>query len=96
MSIDPGLLDDDLGGAMSTETLLAHDLVPDGLPASSRGLIHHIGGTRYLVLSLVTERFGPIVWWSQPDVEEALSTLQRWAPRCIRLSSNILQMRANL
>ena len=36
MNTDPDL-DDDLSGAMGTETLLAHDLVPDGLPASSRG-----------------------------------------------------------
>jgi hAT family C-terminal dimerisation region len=26
-----------------------------------------------------TERFDPIAWWSQPDVEEAFHTLQRWA-----------------
>jgi hypothetical protein len=26
-----------------------------------------------------TERFNPIAWWSQPDVEEAVHTLQRWA-----------------
>ena len=36
MNIDPDLLDDDLSSTMGTETLLAHDLVPDGLPTSSR------------------------------------------------------------
>ena len=46
MNIHPDLSDDDLSSAMSTETLLAHDLVPEGLPASSKGpaeqQIHHI------------------------------------------------------
>jgi hypothetical protein len=36
MSIDPDLLGDDLSSAIGTKTLLAHDSVPDGLPASSR------------------------------------------------------------
>jgi hypothetical protein len=27
----------------------------------------------------VTETFDPIAWWSQPDIEEAFPTLQRWA-----------------
>jgi hypothetical protein len=36
MNIDPDLLDDDLSSAMGTETLLDHDLMPDGLPTSSR------------------------------------------------------------
>ena len=35
MNIDPDLLDDDLSNAMGTSALLAHDLVPDGLPTSS-------------------------------------------------------------
>jgi hypothetical protein len=26
-----------------------------------------------------TERFDPIAWWSQPDIEEAFPILQRWA-----------------
>jgi hypothetical protein len=26
-----------------------------------------------------TERFGPVAWWSQPEVEEAFPILQRWA-----------------
>jgi hypothetical protein len=38
MDIDPDLFDDDLSGAVDTGALLAHDLVPDGLPASSKGL----------------------------------------------------------
>jgi hypothetical protein len=37
MNIDPDLLDGDLSSAMGTETLLGHNLVPDGLPASSKG-----------------------------------------------------------
>jgi hypothetical protein len=59
-SIDLGLLDDDLSSAMGTETLLAHDLILDGLPASRRGLMHHIGGTRCLVLS-VTDWFDLLI-----------------------------------
>jgi hypothetical protein len=59
MSTDPDL-DDDLSSAMGTETLLAHDLVPDGLPTSGRGpaeqQIHHIGGTRYLVVDQTANR----------------------------------------
>jgi hypothetical protein len=39
MNIGMDLLDDDLGGAMGTETLLALDLVPGGLPVSTRGLV---------------------------------------------------------
>ena len=38
MNIDPNLFDDNLSSAMGTETLLAHDLVLDELPASSGGL----------------------------------------------------------
>ena len=30
MNVDPDLLNDDLSSAMGTETLLAHDLVPEG------------------------------------------------------------------
>ena len=37
MKIHPDLSDDDLSSAMGTETLLAHDLVPDNLPASTKG-----------------------------------------------------------
>jgi hypothetical protein len=54
MNIDPDLLDDDLSSAVSTETLLTHNLVPDRLPASSGGLLNSrytiFGGTRYLVV----------------------------------------------
>jgi hypothetical protein len=46
MNIDPDLLNDDLSSAMGTETLLAHDLVLDGLSASSGGLLNR----RYTVL----------------------------------------------
>jgi hypothetical protein len=38
MSIRPDLFGDDLSSAVGTGTLLAHDLVPEGLPASSKGL----------------------------------------------------------
>jgi hypothetical protein len=59
VNTDPDL-DDDLSSAMGTETLLAHDLVPDGLPASSRGpaeqQTHHIGGKRYLVVDQTANR----------------------------------------
>jgi hypothetical protein len=37
MNIDPDLLNDDPSSVMGTETLLAYDLVPEGLPASSEG-----------------------------------------------------------
>jgi hypothetical protein len=78
MSIDLDLLDDDLNSAVGTKTLLAHDSVPNGLPASSRG-----PGTPYRRDKIpgtipVTEGFDPIAWLSQPDIEEAFSTLQRW------------------
>jgi hypothetical protein len=38
MEIDPHLLDDDLSTAASTETLVGHDMAPEGLPASSKDL----------------------------------------------------------
>jgi hypothetical protein len=54
INIDPDLLNDNLSSTMGTETLLAHDMVPKGLPASSKGLaeqqVHHIGEARYLVV----------------------------------------------
>ena len=60
MNIDPDLLSDDLSSAMSTETLLAHDLVPEDLSASSKGLaeqqIHHIEGIRYLAVDQTANR----------------------------------------
>jgi hypothetical protein len=37
MDIDPDLLSDNLSSMMGTETLLAHDVVLEGLPASSKG-----------------------------------------------------------
>jgi hypothetical protein len=50
MNIHPDLFDDNLSSAMGTETLLAHDLAPEGLPASNKGPaeqhIHHIGGSK--------------------------------------------------
>lgn len=60
MNIDPDLLDDDLSSAIGTETLLAHDLVSVGLPASSREpakqQIHHIRGARYLAVDQTANR----------------------------------------
>jgi hypothetical protein len=60
MNIDPDLLGDDLSSAMGTETLLGQDLVPDGLPVSSKGpaeqQIHQIGGARYLVVDQIANR----------------------------------------
>jgi hypothetical protein len=56
MNIYPDLSDDDLSSAMGTETPLPHYLVPEGLPACSKGSaeqqIHHIEGegARYLVV----------------------------------------------
>src|SRR3954451_23625693 len=59
MNIDPDL-NDDLSSAMGTETLFAHDLVPEGLPASSKGpaeqQIHHTGGVRYLAVDQTANR----------------------------------------
>ena len=46
MNIDPDLLRNGLSSAMSTEALLAHDLVPEDLPASSSGL----RSSRYITL----------------------------------------------
>jgi len=37
MNVDPDLLDDYFSSVIGTEMLLAGDLVPDRLPASSRG-----------------------------------------------------------
>jgi hypothetical protein len=37
MDIDPDLLNDNLSSTMGTETLLAHDMVPEGLSAPSKG-----------------------------------------------------------
>jgi hypothetical protein len=37
MDIDPDLLNDDLSNVMATETLVACDMVPESLPASSKG-----------------------------------------------------------
>ena len=75
ISINPDLLDDDPSSAMGTETLLAHDLMPDGLPASSGGHDTPYWRDKIPGRIPVTERFDPIAWWSQPYIEEASSTL---------------------
>jgi hypothetical protein len=60
MNTDPDLLGDDLSSAMGTETFLANDMVPDGLPASSKGLaaptVHRISGARYIVVDQSANR----------------------------------------
>jgi hypothetical protein len=60
MDIDPDLLSDDLSSAMDTDTLLAHDLVPEDLPASSKGpaeqQVHHNRVVRYLVVDQTANR----------------------------------------
>jgi hypothetical protein len=63
MNIDPDLLNDDLSSAMGTETLVARDMVPENLPASSKGpaeqQMHYIRGERYLVVDqIANRRFG--------------------------------------
>lgn len=47
MNIDADLLGDDLSSATGTETLVAHNLVPDGLPTSGgpEQQVHYIRGT---------------------------------------------------
>ena len=60
MSIDPDLLDDDFSSVVDTETLLAHDLVPDGLPASSRGPDTPYWRDKIPSFIPVIERFNPI------------------------------------
>ena len=62
MSIDPDLLDDDFSSAMGTETLLSHDLVPDGLPASSMGPNTPYWRDKMPSTIPVTERFDLIAW----------------------------------
>jgi hypothetical protein len=62
MNIDPDLLGDDLGSAMGTETLLAHDLVRDGLPASSSGPDTPYWRDKIPGIIPVIERFDPIAW----------------------------------
>jgi hypothetical protein len=56
MDIDPHILDDDL----STDTLLGHDMVPEGLPASRKEpaeqQVHHIKRVRYLVVDQTANR----------------------------------------
>jgi hypothetical protein len=48
MNTNLDLSGDDLSSTMGIETLLAHDLVLEALPASSKGpaeqQVHHIGG----------------------------------------------------
>jgi hypothetical protein len=60
MNIDPDLLDDDLSSTMGTETLLAHDLVPDSLSTFSKEpakqQIHHIKRVRYLAVDQTANR----------------------------------------
>jgi hypothetical protein len=51
MNIDPTFDDDALSSAMGTETLVANDMVPEGMQASRNPLdlpMQRIGGVRYL------------------------------------------------
>jgi hypothetical protein len=83
MSINPDLLCDDISSAMSTGTLLAHDLVPDGLPASSRGPDTPYWRDKIAGTISVIERFDPIAWWSQPDIEEAFCRPRQEQPQTL-------------
>ena len=60
MNIDQNFLDDDLSSAIDTETLLAYNLMSDGLSASSREpaeqQIHHIKEARYLTVNQTANR----------------------------------------
>jgi hypothetical protein len=60
MEIDPHVLDDDLSTTVSAETLLGHDMAPEGLPASSKDpaelQVHHIRGVRYLAVGQTANR----------------------------------------
>jgi hypothetical protein len=60
---DSDLLSDGLSSAMGTETLVTRNMVPESLPASSKGpaeqQVHHIRGERYLVVDqTANRRFG--------------------------------------
>jgi hypothetical protein len=61
MNIYLDLLDDDLSSGVGTETLLAHTLMPDRLPTSSKGpverQIHYIKGTIYLIIDQTANRY---------------------------------------
>jgi len=50
IDIDSDLLNDGLSSAMGTETLVAHDIVPESLPASNKEpakqQVHHVKGVR--------------------------------------------------
>jgi len=78
MNIDPDLLSDDLSSAMGTETLLACDLVPEGLPAPSKGpaeqQIRHIGG--------VSESFRELIHTIAPALDDFMvssaTTIRNW------------------
>jgi hypothetical protein len=41
MDIDPDLLADNPNSTMDIETILAHDMVPEGLPAPNEGPTEH-------------------------------------------------------
>jgi hypothetical protein len=81
MNIDPDVLSDDLSCTMGTETLLANDMVPEGLPAFSKEpakqQVHDVGGARYLVVSVIN---------SQPAAKFCSPCIPVDRPRAYRLS----------
>ena len=85
MNIDLDLLDDDLSRAMGTETLLAHNLMPKGLPASSKDpaeqQIRHIV-VRYLVVDqTANRRLGSKIskiWLQYRSIRVLESVVEQW------------------
>ena len=66
VNINANLSGDNSNRAIGTKALLAYDLVPDVLPASSKGLTerqaHHIKRVRYLIVDQsVNRRITPIL-----------------------------------
>jgi hypothetical protein len=61
MNINVGLSHDSLSSVIGTKALLAHDLMPEILPASSKGLaerqVHHIERVRYLIVDQSVNRW---------------------------------------
>jgi hypothetical protein len=60
MNINANISGDSPSSAIGTEVLLAHNLVTDVLPASSKGIaeqqVHHIKRVRYLIVDKSANR----------------------------------------
>jgi hypothetical protein len=69
MNIHPDLFGDDLSSVISTEALLAHDLVPEGLPTSCKGPCGVVDAKM-----LITPERNLL----SDDLIEALECLQAW------------------